>query len=64
MKYFFITFKLIDYNKNTLLISEFKNNDQFSAVYKRIFKIFFIRISKTFKGFECYTKAINKLNEY
>ena len=64
MKYFFITFRLIDYNKNTLLISEFNNNEQFSAVYKRIFKIFFIRISKTNKGFECYTKAIERLNEY
>ena len=64
MKYFFITLRLIDYNKNTLLISEYYNSEQFSAIYKRIFKIFFIRISKTYKGFECYTKAIEKLNEY
>lgn len=64
MKYFFITLRLIDYNKNTLLISEYYNSEQFSAVYKRIFKIFFIRISKTYKGFECYTKAIERLNEY
>lgn len=64
MKYFFITLRLIDYNKNTLLISEYYNSEQFSAIYKRIFKIFFIRISKTYKGFECYTKAIERLNEY
>ena len=65
MKYFFITLRLISLNENIILISKFDGkNEQKSAVYKRFLKIFFFRVSEIYRGFDCYTIAINKLNEY
>ena len=64
-KIFFITLRLILYNKRIILISEFnKENKQKAAIYKRYLKIFFFRVSDIYTGFDCYTIAINKLNEY
>ena len=64
-KIFFITLRLISYNKRIILIAEFnKENKQKAAIYKRYLKIFFFRVSEIYTGIDCYTTAINKLNEY
>ena len=58
MRLIIIDFRNIKTRKRYVLLS----SDNESALYKRYFSIFYIRVSKIYKGSEMWTYAIKKFN--